>query len=91
MASSKHGLSARTLADEIDRALVADGLRDEWTLSEVVDIVADHRGVTPEPVDVATAFGVLDSGGWWYRAEPGKIVCTFREAGAPPGRHPDEL
>jgi hypothetical protein len=79
------------LADEIDRALVADGLRKEWKLSEVVDILAAERELTPDPVDVAAAFGVLDTGGWWYRAEPGKLVCTFRESGPPPGTHPNDL
>jgi len=82
-------LSAAQLADKIDRALVADGLRDEWTFTDVQATLEDEVDLNPAPSAIIAAFGVLDAGGWWYRAEREKLIYTFKEAGPPVGVKPD--
>jgi hypothetical protein len=86
-AASAEEISPAELADRIDRLLVADGLRDEWTLTDVQDVLAD-RGRSADPEDILVAFGVLDSGVWWHRAEREKLICTLRDAGAQVGVEP---
>jgi len=82
-------LSAAQLADKIDRALAADGLRDEWTLTDVQDVLEDEVDLNPAPSAIIAAFGVLDASGWWYRAEREKLICTLIEVGPPVGVKPD--
>jgi len=53
----------------------------------ITDVLAE-RGRSADPEDILVAFGVLDSGVWWYRAEREKLICTLRDAGAPVGVEP---